>query len=207
VSTPLLFGTRSAGKQREIRDILRGFSLTLVFPDDIGLGQLPEEEMLEDRETFEGNALRKAEYFSRRSRLPTVAEDSGLEVFSLGGLPGVRSRRFAPPSADQDAANNAELLRRLAGAPASRRRARYRAVAVYLANPDAVPRTFEGECNGAILEVPRGAGGFGYDPLFLSDELEQTFAEAEPAAKHKVSHRGRALQDFRVWFEGDTRNY
>jgi XTP/dITP diphosphohydrolase len=93
-----------------------------------------------------------------------------------------------------DAANNAELLRRLDGAPAPKRRARYRCVLVLLREPDAVPEVFEGVCAGRILEAPAGAGGFGYDPLFWSDELEQSFGLATPDEKDRVSHRGRALR-------------
>ena len=115
VSGRLLFATRNAGKQREIREILRDPPFEIVFPDGVGLFERAEEQTLETTETFEGNARQKAEYFARRSGLPTAAEDSGIEVMSLGGLPGVRSRRFAPPDPNQDAANNQELLRRLAG--------------------------------------------------------------------------------------------
>jgi len=196
VSETILFATRSKGKQREIREILSQTPYRVLFPDDAGLLEKSDEELIESAETFQGNALRKAEHFARLSGLPTAADDSGLEVIALGGAPGVRSRRFAPPAADQDAANNAELLRRLAGAPPSKRRARYRAVIVYLQRPDAAPVSFEGICNGSILEAPRGDGGFGYDPLFLSDDLGKTFGEADAAAKHEVSHRGRALRDF-----------
>ncbi|MBP9200861.1 MAG: hypothetical protein KBF47_12690, partial [Gemmatimonadales bacterium] len=91
-------------------------------------------------------------------------------------------------------ANNAELLRRLRGAAESRRRARYRCVLVLLRRPGAVPEVFDGTCGGVILEEPRGSGGFGYDPLFLSDELGRTFGEADEAEKDRVSHRGRALE-------------
>ena len=168
-----------------------------MFPDDAGLWDSPLEERLELAETFEGNARRKAEYFARLSGRPTVADDSGLEVFSLGGAPGVRSRRWAGAegtAAQVDAANNTELLRRLRGAPEARRRARYRCVLVYLSQPDAVPRVFEGVCGGRILEEPMGSGGFGYDPLFFSDELGRTFGEASAEEKDAVSHRGRAVR-------------
>jgi XTP/dITP diphosphohydrolase len=193
----LLAATRSRGKQPEIRRLLEPAGIEVVFPDDVGLWESPVEDTLETAETFEGNARRKAEHFARLSGLPTVAEDSGLEVFALGGAPGVRSRRWAGATgtADQvDEANNAELLRRLRGAPETRRRARYRCVLVYLEDAGAVPRVFEGICGGRILEEPRGSGGFGYDPLFLSDELGRTFGEATPAEKDAVSHRGRALR-------------
>ena len=142
------------------------------------------------------NARQKAEYFARRSGMPTVADDSGLEVFSLGGAPGVRSKRWAGAAGtpdEIDAANNAELQRRLLGAEASRRRARYRCVLILLRTPTALPEIFEGSCMGSILTEPRGTGGFGYDPWFLSDDLGKTFAEASPEEKDSVSHRGRAL--------------
>jgi XTP/dITP diphosphohydrolase len=193
----LLAATRSKGKQPEIRRLLEPAGIEVVFPDDAGLWESPLEDTLEVAETFEGNARRKAEHFARLSGLPTMAEDSGLEVFALGGAPGVRSRRWAGASgtAEQvDAANNAELLRRLRGAPEARRRARYRSVVVYLETPDAVPRAFEGVSGGRILEEPRGDGGFGYDPLFFSDELGRTFGEATPAEKDAVSHRGQAFR-------------
>lgn len=200
----LLVATRSPGKRREIVDILRDAPCRIVFPNDIGLAELTDEERLETADSFEGNARRKAEHFAQRSGLPTAADDSGLEVFALGGQPGVRSRRFAMHTGrpeEQDAANNAELLRRLAGAAAPRRRARYRSVVVYLARAGAVPVTFEGTCLGSIAEAPRGSGGFGYDPLFLSDDLGKTFGEAAPAEKHAISHRGRAFRAFAQWLQ------
>jgi XTP/dITP diphosphohydrolase len=154
-------------------------------------------DALEQSESFEANARRKAEYFARLSSLPTFADDSGLEVLSLGGAPGVSSKRWAGAkgSPDEvDAANNAELLRRLAGAPERTRVARYRCVLVFLRTPDAVPTVCHGDCTGRILEAPRGSDGFGYDPLFFSDELGKTFGEASPKEKDRVSHRGRALR-------------
>ncbi len=195
----ILVATRSVGKQREILQMLNDLRYRILFPAEAGLAELSEEEAIETAETFEGNARRKAEYFTKRSGLPTAAEDSGIEVFTLGGAPGVRSRRFAPAAPDQDAANNALLLRKLEGAPAERRRARYRSVIVFLENPGAIPQTFEGSCAGTILEVPKGRGGFGYDPIFLSDDLGKSFGEAAPDEKHAVSHRGRALRAFVTW--------
>ncbi len=192
----LLVATRNRGKQREARRLLEAAGHDVVFPDDVGIAESPAEATLESAETFEVNARRKAEYFARLSGLPTIADDSGLEVIALGGAPGVRSRRWAGAAGDAaavDAANNAELLRRLLGAPPEKRRARYRCVLALAAEPDGVPRTFEGTCTGTILESARGDGGFGYDPLFLSDELGATFGEAAPDRKDRVSHRGRAL--------------
>jgi XTP/dITP diphosphohydrolase len=193
----LLAATRSAGKQREIRRILEPAGVEVVFPDDVMLFEEPSEDLLETADTFEANARHKAEYFAGRSGLPTFADDSGLEVLSLGGAPGVRSRRWAEAAgspADVDAANNAELLRRLAGAPEARRRARYRCVLVLLRAPGAIPEVFEGSCGGRILETPSGSGGFGYDPLFWSDDLGKSFGEAAAEEKDQVSHRGRALR-------------
>jgi XTP/dITP diphosphohydrolase len=193
----LLAATRSRGKQPEIRRVLEPAGVEVVFPDDVGLWETPIEDTLELAESFEGNARRKAEHFARLSGLPTVADDSGLEVFALGGAPGVRSRRWAGATGsgeEVDAANNAELLRRLRGAPEPRRRARYRCVLVLLRGPGAVPQVFEGVATGRILEAPRGSGGFGYDPLFLSDDLGRTFGEVSPDEKDAVSHRGRALR-------------
>jgi XTP/dITP diphosphohydrolase len=195
----LLAATRSSGKQREVRRVLEPAGIEVVFPDDVGLYPARAEDLLELGETFESNARRKAEHFANLSGLPTVADDSGLEVLSLGGAPGVRSRRWAGvlgSDAEVDAANNAELVRRLAGAAGARRNARYRCVLVYLPNPGVVPLVFEGACAGRILEEPRGDGGFGYDPYFLSDELGKTFGEAAAAEKDAVSHRGRALREF-----------
>lgn len=193
----LLAATRSVGKQREIRRVLEPAGIEVVFPDDVMLHEDPAEALLETGDTFEANARHKAEYFARRSSLPTVADDSGLEVLSLGGAPGVRSRRWAgasgPPAA-LDAANNAELLRRLAGAAEHRRRARYRCVLVLLRFPGAIPEVFDGTCAGRILEAAEGSGGFGYDPLFWSDDLGKSFGEASAEEKDSVSHRGRALR-------------
>lgn len=192
----LLVATRNPGKLAEARRLLEASGVEVVSPDEAGVPWSAAEELLEQAETFEGNARAKAEYFAKRVGLPTVADDSGLEVISLGGAPGVRSKRWAAASgsADEvDAANNRELLRRLVGAPESRRRARYRCV-LALAQPGQImPRVFEGACSGLILSEPRGTNGFGYDPLFLSDDLGKTFGEASPDEKNEVSHRGRAF--------------
>lgn len=193
----LLAATRSKGKQPEFRRMLEPAGVEVLFPEDAGIRESAVEETLELAESFEGNARRKAEHFARLTGLPTVADDSGLEVFALGGAPGVRSRRWAGASgsgAEVDAANNAELLRRLHGAPEAKRRARYRCVLVLLRRPDGVPEIFDGVCGGRILEAPRGLNGFGYDPLFFSEELGWTFGEATPEEKDAVSHRGRALR-------------
>lgn len=176
--------------------MLEGSGIELVFPDQAGVFPTPEEDRLELHDSFAANARAKAEYFAKQTGLPTVADDSGLEVLSLGGEPGVRSRRWAGAEgteAQVTAANNAYLLKRLGGAPESRRRARYRCALVLYRTPKGYPETFEGTCNGRILEEPRGSSGFGYDPLFLDDELGKSFGEASAEEKDAVSHRGRAL--------------
>jgi XTP/dITP diphosphohydrolase len=203
----LLAATRNAGKQAEIRRVLGPRGLDVVFPDDIWLRESSAGDALEGAESFEANARRKAEYFARLSSLPTLADDSGLEVMALGGAPGVRSKRWAGASgtpAEVDAANNAELLKQLAGLPEAKRIARYRCVLVFLKSASAVPIVSHGDCTGRILEAPRGNGGFGYDPLFLSDELGKTFAEVTPEQKDAVSHRGRALRAFAQALKAST---
>lgn len=193
----LLVATRSAGKQAEARRLLEAAGHEVLFPEDAGVPESSAEAHLESEPTFVGNARRKAEYFQRKTGLPTIADDSGLEVLSLGGAPGVSSKRWAGAQgapAEVDAANNAELLRRLRGAPVSKRSARYRCVLVLLRTAEAMPEVFEGDCAGRILEAPAGTGGFGYDPLFWSAELGKSFGEASPEEKDRVSHRGRAFQ-------------
>ena len=193
----LLVGTRSAGKMREIRELFTGLPFELSFPSDRLLERLPDEADLEHGSSYAENAVAKARYFATRGGLPTVADDSGIEVDALGGAPGPRSARWGGASGSGttiDAANNTLLLEQLAGMPEGKRGARYRCVVAFLATPSSVPEIVEATCEGFILTEPRGAGGFGYDPLFYSTELKMTFGEAAPAAKHRVSHRGRAFR-------------
>ncbi|MEO7355641.1 MAG: non-canonical purine NTP pyrophosphatase, partial [Gemmatimonadales bacterium] len=192
----LLIATRNHGKQPELRSLFAPLGVTLHFPDDLGLAELAEEAGLERFETFIENARAKAEYFHRRSGLPTVADDSGVEVDALGGAPGVHSKRFAGldgPDHQVTAANNAEMLRRLADVPDAQRTARYRGVLVLVCEglPEVV---VDGVTEGRIARVARGEGGFGYDPLFVSDELGKSFGEATAAEKASVSHRARAAR-------------
>ena len=197
--TKLLLATRSAHKLREIRQVLGTAGADVVSLDEAHVGWTSAEEKIEEFASFLANARAKAEYFAKVTGLPTVADDSGLEVLSLGGQPGVRSKRFAPDSGRLtgqalDAANNAELLRRLLGAPTPRRRASYVCVAVLIRGVGALPAAFTGRCWGYILEVPRGARGFGYDPLFYFEGLGRTFGESSDEEKHAVSHRGAAFR-------------
>lgn len=191
----LLVATRNAGKAREIRALLAGLPFELVFPADLMLEPLPDERELEGSPSYTENAVAKARYFAQRSGLATIADDSGIEVDALHGAPGARSARWAGvEGAGADAANNARLLERMVGVPEERRTARYRCVVAFLAAPSAVPEIVEATCEGFVVVAPRGTEGFGYDPLFYSPELRLTFGEAAPAAKHRVSHRGRAIR-------------
>ena len=197
--TTLLLATRSADKVREIRQILGGAGAVVVSLDEAHVGWTSAEEKIEEFDSFLANARAKAEYFAKLTGLPIVADDSGLEVLSLGGQPGVRSKRFAPDSGRLtgkalDAANNAELQRRLFGAPTPRRRASYVCVAVLVRGAGTVPEAFTGRCWGYILEAPRGTHGFGYDPLFEVIEYHRTFGELSSLVKTCLSHRARAAR-------------
>lgn len=191
---PLLLATRSHGKLAELRPLLARAGVSLVDLVEAGVPETAEEEGLERFETFEENALAKARYFHALTGLPTVADDSGLELAALGGAPGVRTKRWSG-RADLagralDAANNAHLVERLRGR--EDRRARYVCVAAYVDGEREL--LCRGESSGAIVDVPRGDGGFGYDPHFVSDDLGgRTFGEAGQAEKELVSHRGRAF--------------
>jgi XTP/dITP diphosphohydrolase len=185
----LVLATRNPHKLREMKEILAAAGLDVALR---GLNEYPDTlEVIEDGETFEANALKKAESAARATGLVAVADDSGLEVDALGGAPGVLSARYAGPDGDH-AANNAKLLRELAGVPDGERRARFVCViAVAAAGREA--RVFRGASEGRITHGLRGKNGFGYDPLFFSDDLGKTFAEASASEKNSVSHRGRAV--------------
>ena len=198
---PLLLATRSADKAREIRAIMTaaGCTTELASLEEARVPWSSAEDTIEDHDSFAANARAKAEYFAKLTGLPTVADDSGLEVLSLLGKPGVKSKRFSAEAASLtgkalDEANNQELLRRLLGADAKRRRASYVCAAVLVRRANAVSEAFTGRCWGHILEAPRGAGGFGYDPLFLDEQLDKTFAELTPEEKNARSHRGEAFR-------------
>ena len=186
----LLVATRNRHKLAEIRAILGLPGVELVGADEIP--RLPD--VVEDAPTFEGNALKKACTLCRASGLWTLADDSGLEVDALGGAPGVHSARYAGAPASYSA-NNAKLLAALAGA--ADRRARFRCV-LALCAPDGRTWMVEGRCEGRINNQPRGAGGFGYDPLFVPDGHDSTFAELPAAVKNGLSHRGMALRQAKV---------
>lgn len=204
----LLVATRSAHKLREIREILGKIEgIEVVGPDDVGLEPRPEEDHLEPHGTFRENAASKARYFHTLSGLPTVSDDSGIEIDALGGAPGVRSKRFSPDEGltglERDRANNRHLLERLEGVPTDGRGARYVCEAVLVDGDNEV--SFRGEAPGLILTGERGSGGFGYDPLFYDPELGRTFASLERGEKNAHSHRGKAFRALAAYVKSSLR--
>lgn len=195
MSAPLLLATRSAGKLRELRPMFREARLDVIDLGDAGLAERPEESDIERSATFEENALAKARYFHQLAGgTPVLADDSGLEVAALGGAPGVRSKRWSGrldlAGRALDDENNRRLLDALASA--ADRRARYVCVAAFVSERGEL--VARGETAGRIVDAPRGANGFGYDPFFESAELGRTFGELTRAEKERVSHRGRAFR-------------
>jgi len=195
---PILIASGNPHKQDEIERILRGAGLAveLVRPDSLALPS-PPPRPAEDGDSYLENAAIKARAFSRWSGLPALADDSGLEVDSLGGEPGLRSARYAGGSGsevgDADARNRAKLLAALAGRPPAERRARF-VCALALCRGDELLVAVEERCEGTILDAPRGQDGFGYDPVFLPAAGDRSFSELTPAEKDDASHRGRALR-------------
>lgn len=189
----LLLATRNPGKVAELARRLAPLGVALVSAADVP--GAPEVE--EDAPTLAGNAEKKARSLAAHARRPALADDTGLEVDALGGAPGVRSARFAGDDADDDA-NRALLLERLAGQ--SVRTARFRTVLAFV--DGGALRTFDGVCEGTILGGERGAGGFGYDALFVPAEGDgRSFAEMTTDEKNRLSHRGRALDAFVAWLD------
>ena len=185
----LVLATGNPGKLREMREILAPWRVD-VRP----LSEFTRDAADETGASFVENAILKARFAAEVSGLPAIADDSGLEVDALDGAPGIYSARYAGPGAD-DTANNVRLLRELEAVPDAARTARYRCAMVYLHGPlDAAPVICEASWEGRIARLPRGTGGFGYDPLFLVGEGQATAAELDPVRKNRDSHRGQALR-------------
>lgn len=184
----VVVATGNPGKLAEIRHALAGQPVELLAQRDLGIGDAAETGL-----TFVENAILKARHAARLTGLPALADDSGLVIDALDGRPGLHSAHYAGRHGDH-AANIARVLVELAGVPAGRRSAHFVAVVVWLrAADDPAPLIAEGRWHGAILDAPRGAGGFGYDPIFLDPALGRTAAELDLETKRRVSHRGRAL--------------
>jgi XTP/dITP diphosphohydrolase len=189
----LLLATRARHKVAELRELLDLGDVELVTPDALGI----EGEPVEDAATFAGNAELKARFYAARSGLPTLADDSGLEVDALDGRPGVYTRRYAGDD-PSDEENNEKMLRELEGVPVERRRARYRCVLAFLdPSAGAEPVLRMGTFEGRIALAPRGHGGFGYDPIFeplTEPSGGRTVGQMSAAEKHALSHRGHAAR-------------
>ena len=187
----LLIATHNAGKLREYAQLLAGFGAEVVNLHDIGLSHLDVDET---GDTFKANALLKATTYARASGIITIADDSGLEVDALGGAPSIYSARYGGEGLDE-AGRRAYLLAQLVDVPDEARTARFVCV-IALYNPlTGAFATCEGVCEGRILhQDSEGAGGFGYDKLFVPDGYTQSFAQLPAEQKNAISHRGRAMQ-------------
>ncbi len=194
----ILVATLNSGKVKEIQSFLSTTSFRAIGLDKItGL-----QPCLEDGGTFEANARKKAEYYSRFTKTPTVTDDSGLEVDALGGLPGVFSARFVSETATDEQRYRA-VLARMQEAPEARRSARFICI-LALASHGKVLQVFNGVVEGKIAWQPRGTGGFGYDPIFLIPESDKTLAELSIEQKQRISHRGKALQKLGVFLSNSV---
>jgi XTP/dITP diphosphohydrolase len=186
----LVLATRNPHKVTELQTLLRDTGVEILtlehFPNHPPLG--------EDGETFRDNALQKARAVFQSTKLPALADDSGLEVFYLNGRPGVRSARYAGENAT-DEQNNEKLLAEMRGVAPRRRRAQFRAV-LALVGPG-YEEFAEGICLGKLAEAPRGSNGFGYDPIFIPDGFSKTYAELTAEEKNTISHRARAAEKMR----------
>lgn len=188
----VVVATGNAGKLAELRDLLGDCGLDLVAQGDLGIADAEETGA-----TFVENALLKARHAARASGLPAIADDSGLLVDALDGAPGLHTARYAGPNATSGD-NIARLLDALRGVPDERRGARFHACVVFLRRADdPLPLIAEGEWRGRILQAPQGAGGFGYDPVFLDPAHGCSAAQLETALKNRIGHRGRAIDVLR----------
>jgi XTP/dITP diphosphohydrolase len=199
----VLIATSNAGKLRDFAGAAKAFGVNIeALPN---FRELPP--VVEDGATFEANARKKAEQYSRYAAGELVlADDSGLEVDALNGAPGVISARYAAEAEHEnssDEANNAKLLRQMGGVPADKRTAQFVCV-IAAASDGKTIGIFRGEAKGTILFEPRGGGGFGYDPLFLIPGLDKTFAELSAEEKASVSHRGKAFAQFLEWTNSEA---
>ena len=193
---PLVLATRNEGKLRELARIL-GTTITLA-----GLDAFPgAPDVPETGATFEANALLKARAIAAYTKLPAVADDSGLCVDALNGMPGVLSARWAGQHGD-DKANLDLVLAQVADVPDGRLGARF-VCAAALVVPGGREWVVTGQVEGRLIRVPRGSGGFGYDPIFLPDGFDQTTAEMTPEAKDAISHRGRAFRALAPFITGE----
>ena len=192
----LVIASGNPGKIAEIRDLLAGFPVNIKSLNDFG----PIPPVVEDGQTFEENAYKKASFVSRVLGLPALADDSGLVVEALDGAPGIYSARYAGEDAS-DKQRCTKLLAEMKGK--TNRRAAFECV-ISVAVPTGPALTYESRCEGVILEAPSGENGFGYDPVFYYPPLKKTFAELTREQKSRISHRGRALGELKEEFDKVT---
>ena len=200
---PILIATSNSGKLRDFAGAAQSHGVEVKSVP--GFSSLPRA--IEDGPTFDSNARKKAEHYSRfLSGEIVLADDSGLEIDALGGAPGVHSARYAAEKPHRtetntdDEANTARVLRQLKGMPRDRRTGRFVCV-IAAARDGQTVATFRGEAEGIILDRPRGSGGFGYDPLFYFPQIQKTFAQLAPEEKARYSHRGAAFRKFLAWYD------
>jgi XTP/dITP diphosphohydrolase len=190
---PLVLATRNQGKIREFKELLADFPVEIKSLQDFG----PISPIEEDKETFEGNAYKKAHLTAKMLGFPVLADDSGLMVDALSGRPGVYSARYAGEGAS-DKENNLKLLEAMKGQ--ENRKATFKCV-IIVAVPSGPALTYEGLCDGEITHEMKGDQGFGYDPVFYYPPLKKTFAQLSLEEKNRVSHRGKALAQVRGEFD------
>ena len=192
IDRPLVLATRNKGKISEFKALISEFRIEIKSLDDFG--NIPQ--IAEDGKTFEDNAYEKALFAAKRLGLPVLADDSGLMVEALGGIPGVRSARYAGETAT-DKENNRKLLQEMKGV--ADRKASFKCV-IAIAVPKGPSLLYEGICHGEIAHELKGKNGFGYDPIFYYPPLKKTFAQLGAEEKNKVSHRGKAMDQLRSEF-------
>lgn len=189
----LVLSTGNINKVKEIRDILKDLPIDVVSKDELGLKEI---DVIEDGETLEENAIKKAKAIKDRVQGMVMADDTGLFVDYLNGEPGIKSARYSGPDAT-DEKNIQKLLKALEGVPMDKRTATFKTV-IALIMEDGEVLTVTGECKGRIAFEKRGESGFGYDPLFIVDGYDKTFAELGNNIKNHISHRARALEKLRI---------
>ncbi|MBD3290466.1 XTP/dITP diphosphatase [candidate division KSB1 bacterium] len=193
----VILATRNQDKIVEMKDVLSGLDIDIITLD--AFPQIPE--VVEDGETLNANAGKKARLIQEATGITSIADDTGLEVDALSGEPGVYSSRFAGENATY-INNNEKLLHELRDVPTEKRTARFRCVMAIAENSSMT--LLEGTCHGVILEEMKGSNGFGYDPLFYVLQHKQTFAEMDLSLKNSISHRGKALRKVRQYFENNS---
>lgn len=192
----IIAASRNQHKIKEIEAITKKFGIHVVSRDEAGV---PPVEIEEDGETFEENSFKKANEIMKLSGRTTIADDSGLMVEYLGGAPGVYSARFAGEDGN-DIKNNEKLLVLLEGVPYKERRAKFVSV-ITMVFPDGERLVARGECEGHIIDMPEGENGFGYDPLFIPEGYQRTFAQMTEEEKNRISHRAKALKSLEKLLE------